>query len=874
MSRSLKAYLIWLLLASTSVPALSQPLYSISGRVTDSSQLGLAGATVCVSTKADSIQTITTAGGQFHFSATPSRFTLSVVLHGYKPWRKMYTIDEQTQTYTLPVIALTPDYQELQAAFVSRQGGITIKADTVSYLAGSYKMREGSLLQDLVQRLPGITLNADSGVMAMGQKVKRVLLDGQPFYNGDVMTALHNLPYDIIDKVELIDDYGEQARVSGVKTGDAEKVINIVLRKDKNHGVTGIAEVGAGNDGQYLSSAAVNAFNGDRKLALIAAASNNNSYGNDYVQSADLSHADRWGTNWSGSGNALYIAEDRLTGNNTIQDSYSPDSHLHLTQSNSTKLDIHNEQANYEAIYQSGDVTKLKLNLLFNNKISIEDDRNNLNSNVLDSGYSEITQSSASNHLHTLDTKWETHLLYEQLAKHLTIQGDLQYEKSHANGDYLTQIDTVLQHDQLTNDLTDLRVHTAANYYIPINKTSQLEAGYAIRYQPATSRRRTSVADNTAWTTVDSLSNNYRLNSMVQDGMLGWSAHRTKLDLRLNITAEPGNLKGISPGKSPDLSDRFFNLLPNAALTWSISRSQKIRLALKTTVNLPGIAQMQPITDLSNPQFPVTGNPQLKPTLSRAFTLGYDQNSPHPSNFSSFGGGVSYVQYINAVATNIVYPKDSDTVIQHTYYLNVNGGYLLGLRAHFNLPLLLRNRLKISGWANLNDIHSIGMINNDPFTSQTVTYGQSLSLFYSIPSHLDIDLSGSFNHTSILYPAGTTPGISSSEINVRLENKYYFLRRWSLSSILVQQYNSGDHSPLQTIPIYITASLGRSFFPGNQCTASLEITNLTNSTNGYSQISTPNNIVQTYTNLEGRICMFKIQWQFERLKTIQSHGNP
>jgi len=65
-----------------------------------------------------------------------------------------------------------------------------------------------------MKRLPGIDWDTGGNVMIEGKKVNRIMINGQDFIAGDVKTALRNLPADIIDKVQVIDDYGDKARLT------------------------------------------------------------------------------------------------------------------------------------------------------------------------------------------------------------------------------------------------------------------------------------------------------------------------------------------------------------------------------------------------------------------------------------------------------------------------------------------------------------------------------------------------------------------------------------------------------------------------------------------------------------------------------------
>ena len=98
-------------------------------------------------------------------------------------------------------------------------------------MVSSFKVKEGAVVEDLLKKLPGVTVDKDGNVTAQGKAVSRVKVNGKDFFGGDVKTATKELPANIVDKIQVIDDYGDQATVSGIKDGDPDKIINIEIKK-------------------------------------------------------------------------------------------------------------------------------------------------------------------------------------------------------------------------------------------------------------------------------------------------------------------------------------------------------------------------------------------------------------------------------------------------------------------------------------------------------------------------------------------------------------------------------------------------------------------------------------------------------------------
>ncbi|XHR95997.1 hypothetical protein ACFJIV_04710 [Mucilaginibacter sp. UC70_90] len=142
-------------------------------------------------------------------------------------------------------------------------------------------------VEDVIKKLPGMDVDKDGNITAQGKSVTKVRVNGKDFFGGDVKTATKNLPADIVQNIQIIDDYGDQANLTGVKTGEPDKVLNITIKQNKNYGYFGQASIGGGRDAipgvssdkesnRYVASANVFSFNGNRQLAFLGNLNNTN----------------------------------------------------------------------------------------------------------------------------------------------------------------------------------------------------------------------------------------------------------------------------------------------------------------------------------------------------------------------------------------------------------------------------------------------------------------------------------------------------------------------------------------------------------------------------------------------------------------------
>jgi hypothetical protein len=252
----------------------------IKGTVTDSAtKKGIDKAIVGLVIKSnptDTTYTFTDEKGNFSISPVPaSAFSVVIQNMGYKPIARYIPSTQGQKTVDLGTIQLS-NLGKLMDEIIVTGAPIVVKEDTVEYRADAFKVKEGAVVEDLLKKLPGIEVGRDGTVKAQGKTVTKVRVNGKDFFGGDVQTATKELPANIVDKVQIIDDYGDQATVSGIKDGDAEKVMNITLKKDKNRGFFGRATVGAGTEDRYQASFNGNYFNNNKQISLFANSNNAN----------------------------------------------------------------------------------------------------------------------------------------------------------------------------------------------------------------------------------------------------------------------------------------------------------------------------------------------------------------------------------------------------------------------------------------------------------------------------------------------------------------------------------------------------------------------------------------------------------------------
>ena len=252
---------------------------NLSGKVKDSRNGDcLIGATVLLE-KAGNTQpvksTITDPEGVFVMRNIDSgNYTLNISYIGYKTYTKSISIGNKNINIE---IELKEDNQILDEVSVNgRATRAEQKGDSLIYNAEAFKVMDGSNAESLLSKMPGIVVEGGT-IQAQGEDVKKILVDGKEFFDGDINLAIKNLPSDVIASIEVFDKQSEQAEFSGFDDGEQIKTINIITKTGFKLGTFGRVYAGYGTDNRYNAGGNINFFNDDRRISILGMSNNINS---------------------------------------------------------------------------------------------------------------------------------------------------------------------------------------------------------------------------------------------------------------------------------------------------------------------------------------------------------------------------------------------------------------------------------------------------------------------------------------------------------------------------------------------------------------------------------------------------------------------
>ncbi len=344
--------------------------YTVKGSVQDTASFSLPGALVKLKAGKDSIATSTDANGNFAFNNVNFRtFTLSSAYIGFESFVRQYTNEKNLKVLVIPVVRLKEKSNTLNEVVVSGVPPVRIKEDTVQFNASAFPVREGDAVEEVIRKLPGVSVDKDGNVTTQGKAITKIRVNGKDFFGADVATAIQSLPAEIVQNLQIIDDYGDQAKVTGIKSGEPEKILNINIQPDKKKGFFARGVGGMGNDNRYVASARGNLFKGDRQLSFIGTLNNTNLRGGagngvSNNRNASVNYKNEWGEKLSANGGYSFANRDNATESSSYAQTFYPDftRFVNSTNTNNSNTNSHNIWGNIEFKPDSLNYLKLSPN--------------------------------------------------------------------------------------------------------------------------------------------------------------------------------------------------------------------------------------------------------------------------------------------------------------------------------------------------------------------------------------------------------------------------------------------------------------------------------------------------------------------------------
>ncbi|RYG21433.1 MAG: hypothetical protein EOO07_02640 [Chitinophagaceae bacterium] len=268
----------FVLIASSQLFAQNKPVLpgSVKGILRDTTRnYVLKSATVSVYKAADSTllnYQVSNNYGEFNFKNLPPavRLRIQVSNVGYQTFNQDFTIPPETNFLDLKTLIIKPKDINLKEVVISIPP-IRMNGDTLEFNAAAFKLDSNAVVEDLLKKIPNITLWGDGQITVNGREVKNLLVNGKSFFGGDAKIATQNIAKNALEKIQVYN-----VNENKDKPQDSVLHMNLKLKKGKDIGYFGKIGGGYGTDGRFESDASLNLFSPKMQLALVAAGNNIN----------------------------------------------------------------------------------------------------------------------------------------------------------------------------------------------------------------------------------------------------------------------------------------------------------------------------------------------------------------------------------------------------------------------------------------------------------------------------------------------------------------------------------------------------------------------------------------------------------------------
>ena len=716
----------------------------ISGTVTDTAKNALADVNVVLISDQDTIKTTTDSDGNFSFSKTPAqKFSLKISMVGYREQTGNYTFAGKERHKRLDPIALEPSGQMLQEVVIKgKPNPIRFMQDTVEYNAAAYQVLEGDNVADLMKQFPGMEIDEEYNVKTMGKPLTKLRVNGEDFFTSDVKAFIGKLPAGIVDKIQLIDDFGDEANFTGIKVGEPQKMLNIVTKPGMNRGTFGGASGSTGTNDMIGGGASVNLWNKSKQSSgSLRLNTLNNGAGTSNTLRASLTHRNKIGKYGSGGFNYSFSDNGSAFTREQVVESLYPEGNF----VNSSKSQGRNGGNNHNLggnWHYNNKVIYLETS--FNATYNQSDNQNSsfsnqsgfirqdlINSSVNKNSSPQISGSiNLSKKLKNKTNQFSSRLSFALSDK----KGDQNINTNTLYYDKTTgelQKDSLLKRDLLSRGNSQ-SVTLGFNYSLGLKKPKDslarqsLNLSYSGTAASSMSEVSTFVFDNQSDLTsfVDSLSTSYRSLSLNQTLGLNYNYNSRKMRYNFGLNARPNLLSNNDLRLRQKITNNTFNYAPNLNIGRTLSKGRALSVNYSGSNNNPTVNQLQPIRNSVNLQNIIVGNPDLKPS--------FNHNVNGSFNYANAKSGLSVQAGLNASTTlrEIVehvslVPDTLNSLKQITRYENINGNYSLGSSYQINIPIR-KNKysLNYSGSAGVSNRAVI--FNNQKAFGKGLNFSQSL----------------------------------------------------------------------------------------------------------------------------------------------------
>ncbi len=833
-------------------------------------------------------------------------YLLHITFIGYDPLYQPLQITGKKNPVNVGKLELSDGAIELgEAVVIGKAPEVTVRNDTVEYNADSYKVTEGSVLEDLLKKMPGVEVDSEGKITVNGKEVKKVMVDGKEFFSDDPKVASKNLPAKMIDKLQVLDKKSDMAQMTGFDDGEEETVINLTVKPGMKQGWFGNAYGGYGSKDRYEGNAMVNRFVNNDQITFMGGTNNTNNMGFSDLASTMFSGMGGGGGRRGGfgagsgitsSGNAglnfsKEFKPDKLTlGGNTRyshsdndarsksdrqnilpgdSSSYDNSEAMSRTKSDNFGVDFRLEwkpDTMTQLIFRPSFSLSHSMNDNFSDATTLDNERDTVNTNK-SNNYSE---SNGYNLNASIDFSRKLN------NKGRVFSATLSGGNSDSYSDGMNRSDIVYfnQTDALKNSIIDQRSrydNKGFNYraYVswvePIGHNNFIQATYSIsqRKQEALKNVYNQDADG-IYNVLDSAYNqSYRNNFISQRASLSFKSQRAKFNYTIGLNLDPSYSSSenfVGDTTLSKITRKVVNLSPMAQFNYMFDKRTNLRIMYNGRTSQPSMTQLQPVADISDPTNITIGNPDLNPRYTNNVFIRFQQFTPEKQRAFMIMANGSYI--INDIVSYTSY--NQETGVKTTTYKNVNGNYSGNVRMMLNTPLKNKkfsiNSMTMASFANSN-----GYINEEKNTNRNLILSERGGIDFR-SSYLDLGVNGNIRYNATSNSLQKENNQNTFNYGAGGYTTIYLPLNFKIESDVNWSTNSGYGDGFKQNEVLWNASASKSFLKNNQGTLRFKIYDILQQRSNISRSVTASYIQDSEYNTLGSYFMVHFIYRFSIFK--------
>lgn len=833
-------------------------------------------------------------------------YLLHITFIGYDPLYQPLQITGKKNPVNVGKLELSDGAIELgEAVVIGKAPEVTVRNDTVEYNADSYKVTEGSVLEDLLKKMPGVEVDSEGKITVNGKEVKKVMVDGKEFFSDDPKVASKNLPAKMIDKLQVLDKKSDMAQMTGFDDGEEETVINLTVKPGMKQGWFGNAYGGYGSKDRYEGNAMVNRFVNNDQITFMGGANNTNNMGFSDLASTMFSGMGGGGGRRGGfgagsgitsSGNAglnfsKEFKPDKLTlGGNTRyshsdNDARSKSDRQNILPGDSSSYDnseamsrtkSDNFGVDFRLEWKPDTMTLLIFRPSFSFSHSMND--NFSDATTLDNERDTVNTNKSSNYSESNGYNLNASIDFSRKLnnKGRVFSATLSGGNSDSYSDGMNRSDIVYfnQTDALKNSIIDQRSrydNKGFNYraYVswvePIGHNNFIQATYSIsqRKQEALKNVYNQDADGIYNVLDSAYSQSYRNNFISQRASLSFKSQRAKFNYTIGLNLDPSYSSSenfVGDTTLSKITRKVVNLSPMAQFNYMFDKRTNLRIMYNGRTSQPSMTQLQPVADISDPTNITIGNPDLNPRYTNNVFIRFQQFTPEKQRAFMIMANGSYI--INDIVSYTSY--NQETGVKTTTYKNVNGNYSGNVRMMLNTPLKNKkfsiNSMTMASFANSN-----GYINEEKNTNRNLILSERGGIDFR-SSYLDLGVNGNIRYNATSNSLQKENNQNTFNYGAGGYTTIYLPLNFKIESDVNWSTNSGYGDGFKQNEVLWNASASKSFLKNNQGTLRFKIYDILQQRSNISRSITASYIQDSEYNTLGSYFMVHFIYRFSIFK--------